>query len=78
MTACASSDPREFPENHAVEVKASVEDDEGCPGDDGDEAEQELVQTELAHVFGRTESLSHMTKEGRDVRKSALPSSQTE
>lgn len=46
MAACTTSDPGKFPENHAVEVEASVEDDEGCPWDNSNEAEEELFQAE--------------------------------
>ena len=48
VAACASSDPGEFPENHAIDVETSVEDDECCPRRDGDETEEELICDEVS------------------------------
>lgn len=42
MAPCASTNPGEFPEDHLVEVYAGIDEYERSPGNDSDDAEEEL------------------------------------
>lgn len=42
MAPRSSTDPGEFPENHSIEVESGVEQDEGSPGENGYDTEEEL------------------------------------
>jgi len=43
LTTCASANPWEFPDNHSVEPEAGVEENKCGPGNDGYDAEKNLV-----------------------------------